>query len=135
MPYDEPRYISRDTLGRSIAGTQTYTASAVVLTQTVASIPCPDAAFVVDAAATVDTIGVGTSYVLQLQNGAVVLATGAISNTAGNVSGLTVLSTASLSAVAANGPLSLVVIGTGTASAAQVNPVMQVSVGIKKQFV
>lgn len=135
MPYDEPRYISRDTLGRSIAGTQTYTASAVVLTQTVASIPCPDAAYVVDAAATVDTIGVGTSYVLQLQNGAVVLATGAISNTAGNVSGLTVLSTASLSAVAANGPLSLVVIGTGTASAAQVNPVMQVSVGIKKQFV
>lgn len=137
MPYDEPRYISRDTLGRSIAGTQTYTASAVVLTQTVASIPCPDAAYVVDAAVTVDVVGAGITggYVLQVQNGAVVLATGSISNTAGNVSGLTVLSTASLSAIAANGALSLVVIGTGTASSAEVNPVMQVSVGIKKQFV
>lgn len=135
MPYDEPRYISRDTLGRSIAGTQTYTASAVVLTQTVASIPCPDAAYVVDAAATVDVAGAGSGYVLNIQNGAVILATAPISNTAGNVSGATVLATASLSAVAANGPLSLVVVGTGTSSAAQVNPVLQVSVGIKKQFV
>ncbi len=135
MPYDEPRYISRDTLGRSIAGTQTYTASAVALTQTVAMIPCPDAAYVVDGAAVVDVTGAGASYVLQLQNGAVVLATGAITNTANAVSGLTVLSTASLSAIPANGTLALVVIGTGTASAAQVNPVMQVSVGIKKQFV
>lgn len=87
------------------------------------------------AAATVDTIGVGTGYVLNVQSGAVVLATGAITNTANSVSGLTVLSTASLSAIAANGPLSLVVIGTGTASAAQVNPVLQVNVGIRKQFV
>lgn len=133
MPYDEARYISRDTLNRSIAGTQTYTASAVVLTQTVATIPFPDAGWVVDAAASVDVIGVGASYVLQLQNGTTVVATGAITNTAQAVSGLTVTSASNV--IAANAGLSLVVIGTGTASAAQVNPVLQVNVGIRKQFV
>lgn len=133
MPYDEARYISRDTLSRSIAGTQTYTASAVVLTQTVATIPFPDAGWVVDAAASVDVIGVGASYVLQLQNGTTVVATGAITNTAQAVSGLTVTSASNV--IAANAGLSLVVIGTGTASAAQVNPVLQVNVGIRKQFV
>lgn len=133
MPYDEARYISRDTLSRLIAGTQTYTASAVVLTQTVATIPFPDAGWVVDAAASVDVIGVGASYVLQLQNGTTVVATGAITNTAQAVSGLTVTSASNV--IAANAGLSLVVIGTGTASAAQVNPVLQVNVGIRKQFV
>lgn len=133
MPYDEARYISRDTLSRSIAGTQTYTASAVVLTQTVAVIPFPDAGWPVDAAVAVDVVGVGSSYTVALQNGSTVIATGSVQNTANVASGLTI--TTASSVVAANSALNILVIGTGTASAAQVNPVMSIQVGIRKQFV
>lgn len=134
MPYDEARYLSHDVISFTPnGGTQTYTASTHVLTQTVGMIPFAEAGWLVAGASSVQVAGVATGYVLNLLNGANVIATSTINAAANTFNPLTITTASSIIATATG--LTVAVIGTGTASAAQINPIFHLQLCVRKQFV
>jgi hypothetical protein len=136
MPYDEPRYIQNDTLNAFFPqGTQTYTASGHVLTQTLGYLTCPQACTVVAGGAHVQAAGQGKdAYVLNVLNGTTTIGTISPADTAGS-GALLVLGAGSGSVVTAGNALALTLTGTGTAAAAQTNPLLAISIVVRKQFV
>lgn len=139
MPYDEAKFIELSTLEPAAplaAIGQVMTASGAVVTSTytaVNDIRTPFAAVVVGGVVVVDTVGVASGYVCQIQSGTKVLSTAAVTNTAGSSATFSV--DTSSTSVAAGGAFNVSIIGTGTASATQNSPALRVIVAIRPQFV
>lgn len=137
MGYDEPKFVSIDVLEPAAplaAIGQVMTASGAVVTSTytgVNDVRSPLASVVVGGVVIVDTAGVGSGYVCQVQSGTAVLSTATL-GTAGQSTTFT-LDTSS-SAVAAGGAYNISIKGTGTASATQNSPAIRVALAVRYQF-
>lgn len=138
MGYDEPKFISGDTLLEPAAPLaligQVMTASGAVVTSTytgVNDVRTPFASSLVGGFVIVDTAGQGSSYTCQVQSGTKVVATASL-GTAGQAS--TFALDTSSSAVPAGGAFSISVIGTGTASATQNSPALRIGLMVRNQF-
>lgn len=139
MAYDSPQFIGVDVIEPAAplaAISQTMTASGHVVTSTytaVNDVRVPAAAFLVGGFVVCDTAGAASGYICQVQSGTRVLATAAVTNTAGSASVFG--SDTSNSAIAAGGAFNISIIGTGTASAAQSSPALRVALQVRYQFV
>src|SRR5579859_4162391 len=135
MAYDDATFTEATLLEPAAplaAISQTMTASGAVVTSTytaVNDIRTPLAAVLVGGFVVVDTAGAGSGYVCQVQSGTKVVATAALTNTAG-ASATFSLDTSS-SAVAKGGAFNISIVGTGTASAAQASPALRVGLQVR----
>lgn len=131
MAYDTPNYL----LNFSVpAFNQIFTASGQVLTSTGVALAClSQAAQILSVAGVVTTAGVASTYKLSVQNGATVVA-GPLTLAAINVGAFADVASASQNQVAAGAALAISYVSTGTASATQATPVVNLSVAFNPQI-
>ena len=135
MSYDEPRYLAPSFVGpcQVLVTTGTFTASDHTLTGTPAvRIPIVRDAVLTGARAVVLTAGVSKVPVFVVQNSVGTALSFTISHTAGGVAGTTTL-TATRTFTAGETPV-VYCTHTGTASATQITPVLELTLEFREQF-
>jgi hypothetical protein len=136
--YDEPKFVSFISLEPAAplaAIGQVMTASGAVVTSTytaVNDITVPVNCALAGGVVVLDTAGVGSGYVIQVQSGTTIVASASITNTA-SASAVFALDTSS-TVVSAGGRFNVSVKGTGTASATQNSPALRVILLAQQQF-
>ena len=129
MAYDTPRF--NYPLFCTATTTQTYTASTQVKTEAqTETLQLASPHQVVEANVHTITAGQATGFVLQFLNGTSTIGTCSVVNTAGSNALLTV-TTPDIYGTNVN----FIWTGTGTASAAETNPLVLVTLGLQSQFV
>ncbi len=135
MSYDEPRFIAQNIrLDQQVAvATSTYTASAQVLTATpTIRQALTRACILTGARAVVSTAGVSASPTVSVAFGGTIGVTFATSHTLGAVSAA-VTTNATVTGSAGEVPV-ITIVHTGTASATQITPVLELTLEFKEQF-
>ena len=135
MSYDEPRFISRRNEGpiQVLVATNTHTASGLVMTATPAvRAGTVRGAILTGARACVLTAGVSASPTVSVALGGTVALSFSISHTAGAIGG-TVSLTNTTTGTAGEIP-TVTIVCTGTASATQITPVLELIYEFREQF-
>lgn len=135
MSYDEPRYLASRDHGpiQVLVATNTHTASGHVMTATPAvRAALPRAAIITGASACVLTAGVSASPTVSVALGGTIALTMSISHTAGAVISQSTL-TNTVTGTAGEIPV-VTIVCTGTASATQITPVLELVLLYREQF-